>query len=131
MLLTFNQQDLVYIGVWALVGSILGFLAFRCTPAMSPYVKIRQGLLSVGIGFLVAFPVTQYLYEEVEFSGSLSILLGGLSAFGLPDFILRYYPKISKAVATLVAEKIGDEVSESSEKLTVQKHKRKGSNSNE
>jgi hypothetical protein len=35
-------------------------------------------------------------------------MLGGLGAFGLPDFILKYWPKITNAAVTKVVDRVID-----------------------
>ena len=112
---TFCATDCLYIGVWALIGSILGFFSFRVDAEMSPKTKIKQCMLSVGIGMLVAFPLTQYLQELHSLSKSLSMMLGAIGAFGLPDFILTYYKRMEKTLADKTLSKITDKLEEAPE----------------
>ena len=36
-------------------------------------------------------------------------MLGGLGAFGLPDFILKYWPKVTNAAITKVLDRVIDD----------------------
>lgn len=106
--MVFYISDVVYTGFWAVAGSILGFFAFRRTPDMDTSAIIRNCFLSIGIGLLMAYPITEYLFEIKHLSKRLSIMLGTVGAFGLPDIILKYYPVLTQAVATKVIDKIAN-----------------------
>lgn len=90
----FVIEEALYLGIWAFIGSFLGFFAFSNNPAMIPIKRFKRCLLSIGVGVFIAFPVFTYLTEYTEFSTKFSIMISGLSAFGLPDFILKHYPKL-------------------------------------
>ena len=94
--MVFHLNDTVFLGAWAIVGSTLGYLAFRSSPGNSPSERLKQCLLSIGLGLFLAFPLYEYLnYSDVfPFSKNLNMMLSGIGAFGLPDIILRYWPKI-------------------------------------
>lgn len=100
--------DAIFIGVWAFIGSVLGFFAFSNTPNKSPSYRFSRCLLSISIGLFIAFPLCEYLQELGKFSKNLNIMLGGLGAFGLPDFILKYWPKITNAAVTKVVDRVID-----------------------
>ena len=104
--MVFYINDVVYTGFWAVAGSVLGFFAFRRNPDMDTNTIVKNCLLSIGIGLLVAYPITEYLLEIKHLSNRLSIMLGTVGAFGLPDIILKYYPILTHAVATKVIDKI-------------------------
>ena len=104
--MTFYVNDVVYTGFWAVAGSVLGFFAFRRNPGMDTNTIVKNCLLSIGIGLLVAYPITEYLFEIKHLSKRLSIMLGTIGAFGLPDIILKYYPILARAVATKVIDKV-------------------------
>ena len=106
--MTLCLADVIFIGVWAFVGSVLGFFAFSNTPNRSPSYRFGRCLLSIGIGLFIAFPLCGYLQELGKFSKDLNIMLGGLGAFGLPDFILKYWPKIINATVTKVVDRAVD-----------------------
>ena len=106
--MVFCINDAVYTGFWAVAGSVLGFFAFRRNPGMDTNAVVKNCLLSVGIGLLVAYPITEYLFEIKHLSNKLSIMLGTVGAFGLPDIILKYYPILTRAIATKVIDKIAD-----------------------
>lgn len=101
--------ELVYLGVWAFIGSVLGFLSFGYTPSKSPRDNFCRGVLSVGVGLFLAFPICLYLEETKHFTRHMNILISGLGAFGLPDFVMKWYPKLIQAIAARVVDKtIGD-----------------------
>ena len=106
--MVFCINDLVYTGFWAVAGSVLGFFAFRRSPNMDTNAIVKYCLLSIGIGLLVAYPITEYLFEIKHLSKKLSMMLGTVGAFGLPDIVLKYYPTLTQAVATKVVDKITD-----------------------
>ena len=97
--------DAIFIGVWAFIGSVLGFFAFSNTPNKSPSYRLGRCCLSVGIGLFIAFPLCEYLQELGKFSKHLNIMLGGIGAFGLPDIILTYWPRIAENIITKVFDK--------------------------
>lgn len=98
--MVFHLNDTVFLGAWAIVGSTLGYLAFRSSPENSPSERLKQCLLSVGLGLFLAFPLYEYLnYSDVfPFSKNLNMMLSGVGAFGLPDIILRHWPNIVNRV---------------------------------
>ena len=106
--MTFGYIDALFIGIWALIGSILGFFAFSNSPHKTPLERFKRCCLSIGIGLFIAFPLCTYLEELDKFSKHLNIMLGGLGAFGLPDFILKYWPKITNAAVTKVVDRVID-----------------------
>lgn len=83
--------ELIFLVVWTIIGSVLGFLSFSYTPKESLTYNFIRCCLSIGIGLFISIPITIYLVEEKELSSSLSIFIGGIGAFGLPDTISRYY----------------------------------------
>lgn len=105
MLLT--TQEILFLGVWALIGSILGFFAFTNTPELRPLLRLYKCCLSVGIGLFISFPICIYLQEIQMFSKSTNIMFSGLGAFGLPDFLLKYWPRLMHNVVDKVLDKVG------------------------
>ena len=104
----FCIKDFLFIEVWAFIGSILGFFAFAHTDEHTLSYKIKRCCLSVGIGMFIAVPISMYLMESGDFSDKLCIILGGLGSFGLPDFIIKYWPKITESLADKVIDKTID-----------------------
>ena len=88
--------DYIFLGVWALIGGILGFFAFGNKPCTSLSYKIGRCFLSVGIGMFIAFPLYAYLRELDKLPKDLNIMLAGLGSFGLPDAITKYWPIVTK-----------------------------------
>lgn len=97
--------DILFLGVWAFIGSVLGFFAFANTHEKTPIDRFKRCCLSIGIGMFLAFPITAYLLDTHEFSKTLSIMIGGLGAFGLPDFIIKYWPVLTAGLAEKVVDK--------------------------
>ena len=91
--------EMIYLGVWAFIGSVLGFFAFSYTPDRTPFINFMRGILSVGVGMFIAFPLWAYLEETHGMSRTLSMMLSGLGAFGLPDFIMKWWPRLAQAIA--------------------------------
>lgn len=104
-----DLNDVLFIGIWAFTGSILGFFAFSNDPDKTPQQRFKRCCLSVCVGLFIAFPLCEYLQELGKFSKNLNIMLGGLGAFGLPDFILKYWPKITNAAVTKVVDRVIDD----------------------
>lgn len=100
--MTFGYIDALFVGIWALIGSVLGFFAFSNSPDKTPLERFKRCCLSIGIGLFIAFPLCTYLEELDKFSKHLNIMLGGLGAFGLPDFIIKHWPTVINAIATKV-----------------------------
>ena len=101
-------EDILFIGGWAFIGSILGFLAFAHDTSKSILDKIKRCCLSIGVGIFIAFPISIYLIDTETYSKSLSIMIGGLGAFGLPDFLLKYWPKLSNSLVNIIVSKTKD-----------------------
>lgn len=97
-MITEFETKVLYIGVWAVVGSILGFLSFTYNPNKNLIDNSLRCFLSVGLGLFIAFPVYTFLSEKEYASENLSIMISGLSALGLPDFLLKYYPVLARAL---------------------------------
>lgn len=101
----YDRTDILFIGVWALTGSVLGFCSFNNTPDASPMKRFGRCCLSIGIGLFVAFPLYEYLQGLNKFSKSLNIMLSGLGAFGLPDIILKYWPRIADNIIVKIFDR--------------------------
>lgn len=106
-----EHVDVLFLGAWSFIGSVLGFFAFTNTHEKTPMERFKRCCLSVGIGMFLAFPITTYLLDTNEFSKTLSVMLGGLGAFGLPDFVMKYWPKLTASVADKVLDKALDNTS--------------------
>lgn len=102
-----ETSDLIFLGVWSLAGSILGYLSFSIPIDKPLRIKIIRMLLSIGVGIFIAFPLSWYLVEHSIFSKQLSLMIGGLGAFGLSDFIIKYWPALlEKITHKLIEHKI-------------------------
>lgn len=100
-----NYLDFIFIGLWALIGSALGFFSFTNTPRMCPIERFMKCMLSIGVGIFISLPIATYLTESQIFSKQLSLMLGGISAFGLPDFILKHWNSIIDKITNRAIEK--------------------------
>ena len=98
--------EMIYLGVWAFIGSTLGFFAFSYTPERSPFINLMRGILSVAVGMFIAFPLWAYLEETHGMSRTLSMMLSGLGAFGLPDFIMKWWPRFVQALGDKFISKV-------------------------
>lgn len=99
-----GYADSLFIGAWSFIGSVLGFFAFTNTHEKTPIDRFWRCCLSIGIGMFLAFPITIYLLDVHQFSKTLSIMIGGLGAFGLPDFVIKYWPKLTEGLADKVVD---------------------------
>ena len=109
--MTFTIAEFLYLSIWSFLGSFLGFFAFGYTPHKPPQENFCRGALSLGVGFFIAFAVFSYLEEFHKYSRHFNITIGGLCAFGLPDFIMKWWPRLMRAVASRIVDKaIGDGV---------------------
>ena len=104
-MLILSNVEVLYLGVWALIGSILGFFAFSYTPERTPLANFMRGILSVGVGMFIAFPLWAYLEETRGMSRTLSMMLSGLGAFGLPDFIMKWWPRFVQTIGDKFIDK--------------------------
>lgn len=110
-IMVLEYVDVLFLGAWSFVGSVLGFFAFTNTHEKTPIERLKRCCLSIGIGMFLAFPITTYLLDTHQFSKTLSIMLGGLGAFGLPDFIIKYWPKLIAGLAEKVVDNASDNTS--------------------
>ena len=95
----FVFEEAIYLGIWSLIGSILGFFAFIDRTNLTCTQQVWRLCLSVGLGMFIAYPIFIYCLEHPDISPKMSVMLGGLGAFGLPDFILSNYKRIQHTVA--------------------------------
>lgn len=93
----FTLQEVLYLGIWSLIGSGIGYFAFGDMPKLAPKERIKRCLLSIAVGMFISFPIFTYFIETEMFSPKLSLMISGICAFGLPDIILRHSNKILSA----------------------------------
>lgn len=125
-MLTLSSLELIYLGVWAFIGSVLGFFAFSYTPERTPLNNFFRGLLSVGVGMFIAFPLWAYFEETRGMSRTLSMMFGGLGAFGLPDFIMKWWPRLAQALGEKFVDKSSFTSDEAFSKFSSGKYNKKG-----
>lgn len=104
----FSMEEVIYIAIWAFLGSILGFFSFSYIPRKAPIDNVKRCIKSICVGIFIAFPICLYLEETDTFSKTLNITIGGLGAFGLPDMLLNWWPRIAEALASRAVTTIGD-----------------------
>jgi hypothetical protein len=102
-------NDIAYICSWAFLGSILCFFSFMYVAKSSLISKIKRCLLSIYIGLFLSLPLYEYLQWLNKFPKSLNIMLCGIGAFGLPDFILSHWSKLVQAFVFKAVDKITDD----------------------
>lgn len=122
----FCIEEILYITIWAFLGSVLGFFSFSYVPRKAPIDNLRRCLKSICVGIFIAFPLCLYLEESSTFSKTLSITIGGLGAFGLPDILLNWWPKIAEAIASRAVTTISNNSVELTTKVSNTKRKAKG-----
>lgn len=101
-------SEILYLLVWVVAGSILGFYSFSRSYGRSKKDKITRCLLSIGIGIFLALPIYTYLTEIQKYSAPLNIMISGISAFGLPDFILKHWSTLTDALAEKAVDHLTD-----------------------
>ena len=103
----FTHQEVLYILAFYTIGAILGFFSFRFSYNKTISQNLLNGLVTVCLGVFLAYIIANYLEEEHIFSKAMNMLVGGLGSFGLPDIVIKYYPRLShKAVQTVMNKDI-------------------------
>lgn len=121
----FCLEEVIYISIWAFLGAILGFFSFSYVPKKKPIDNFKRCLKSIGVGLFIAFPLCLYLEESNTFSKTLNITIGGLGAFGLPDILLNWWPRLSEALASRVVSTVEDKSVDLSTRASRQRKKSK------
>lgn len=101
----FYTADVLWVLVWAIIGSILGFFSIRNKPEWLLKDRLIQLALSVSMGMFFALPMYIFLIEEHKLSNRLSILLAGSIAFCISDIIISLWQKL-KELLLLALEKL-------------------------
>jgi len=76
---------------WAFFGSSLGYFTIRDSPGWTPKRRVREYLLSVGIGMFFAFPVYIGLKDFTEIPKDFKVMAAGMVAFGITDVIINFW----------------------------------------
>lgn len=101
-------NEVLYLLVWVVTGSILGFYSFSRSYGRTRRDKFIRCLLSIGIGIFLALPIYTYLTEIHKYSAPLNIMISGIGAFGLPDFILKHWSTLTDALAEKAVDQLTD-----------------------
>lgn len=88
--------------VWAFIGSTLGFFTVRYKMVWSRKRKQLEYLRSVCVGIFFALPIYFILSEHKGLSQNLSITLAGSSAFAITDFIIKLWPKLMDGICEAI-----------------------------
>lgn len=121
----FCIEEVIYIVIWSFLGSVLGFFSFSYIPRKAPIDNFKRCIKSICVGIFIAFPLCLYLEESNTFSKTLNITIGGLGAFGLPDMLLNWWPRMAEALASRFVTTVGDSSVDLASKTGKPKKKRK------
>lgn len=89
-----NPNVIIWLIVWSIIGSTLGFFTIRFKPIWTTKKKVLEYLLSVNVGIFFALPIYIILLERYKFSEDLCIMLAGSSSFAITDVIIKIWPKL-------------------------------------
>lgn len=92
-------KEYIFLTVWTFLGSTIGYFSFTYSPKKPPIVRFGRGVLSICLGMFLALPIFFFCLEVQQYSTRISMMLSGLGAFGLPDFILNHYSSILRSIA--------------------------------
>ena len=99
-------EEYLYLGIWSFVGSIIGFFAFVFTPQRNPIENLYRGFVSIFTGVFLAPVIYTCLVEFYDFSKHTNIILSGFGSFGLPDFIIKWWPKFMNVLAGVILRRL-------------------------
>lgn len=109
----FTHHEIVYILAFYALGAALGFFSFRYDRTKPKLESAFNCILTIFIGMFLAYIFASYLEEHKVFSTSMNMLVGGLGSFGLPDLVIKNWPKITDKIADLAMHKVaGKELKE-------------------
>ena len=102
----FTPHEIVYILAFYALGAVLGFFSFRYDCHKTKAENAFNCCLTTCIGMFLAYIFASYLEEHKVFSTSMNMLFGGLGSFGLPDLVIKNWPKITDKIADLAMHKV-------------------------
>ena len=92
----------IWLIVWSLIGSTLGFFTIRYKPIWENKRKTLEYLKSVCVGLFFALPIFVALQEHGKLSRDLSLMLAGSSSFAITDLIIKIWPKITDGLGNAI-----------------------------
>ena len=92
----------IWLIVWAYIGSTLGFVTIRYNPAWTRRQKLMEYLKSISVGIFFSIPLYFILQEVKGLSQHLSMTLAGSSAFAITDLIIKLWPKITDGLGNAI-----------------------------
>lgn len=93
------DYNLIFVSIWALIGSVIGFYVIRYKPQWNTATYVRQLIISISVGIFFAIPAYVIFHEQLVYSERLSILLAGSIAFCITDLIIAVWFKLKDTVA--------------------------------
>ena len=111
-MLQIELSVVLWLVVWAYIGSTLGFFTIRFNPTLTSKQRMYEYLKSVGVGVFFSLPLYFILQECNGLSHNLSITLAGSSSFAITDFIIKLWPRaidgVGNAISKLLDRLIGN-----------------------
>ena len=111
-MLQIELSVVIWLIVWAYIGSTLGFFTIRFNPTWTRKQRFLEYLKSVSVGIFFSLPLFFILQECKGLSHNLSITLAGSSAFAMTDLIIKLWPKaidgLGNAINKLLDRLIGN-----------------------
>ena len=101
-MLLIDANVVIWLAVWAFIGSTLGFFTIRLNPIWTIKQKFSEYLKSVCIGIFFSLPLYFVLQEINELSHNLSITLAGSSSFAITDLIIKLWPKAIEGIGKAI-----------------------------
>lgn len=97
------RSDVVmWLIVWAFIGSSLGFFTIRNTPIWTKTERLKEYIKSVCVGIFFALPTCTYLCERHVFTTDLSIMIAGGVSFAITDVIIKAWPKLIEGIGNII-----------------------------
>lgn len=94
-------KDIIYITVWATIGSVLGFFTLRNNNKWEFKRKILELIKSIAVGCFFANVSFVYFIEQAGLSERLSLLFSGALAFGITDIIITQWTKFKASTSVI------------------------------
>lgn len=102
----FTQSEIIYILAFYALGAALGFFSFRFDREKSKLENLFNCCFTTCLGMFFAYILACYLEEHHIFSKNMNMVLGGLGSFGLPDIVIKYYPRFTDKIANIAMAKV-------------------------
>ena len=93
-MLDIPDEVLHWLLIWSSLGASLGYFTIRDNPGWSIQRRVKEYLLSVGVGVFFAFPVYIGLKDFTAIPKDFKIMAAGMVAFGITDVLINFWPSI-------------------------------------